>query len=111
MIRAHGAVCTVVPGSRDHCADVCREKAAQEGLYYTSHVYNPFFYEGTKTYIYEVYEQLGRIPEHIPLPVGNGILFLGVVRRACPARCLLRVYGSGQLSSVPAILPAVRACR
>lgn len=69
MIRVHGAVCTVVPGSRDHCADVCREKAAREGLYYTSHVYNPFFYEGTKTYIYEVYEQLGRIPEHILLPM------------------------------------------
>ena len=24
MIRAHGATCTVVPGSRNHCADVCR---------------------------------------------------------------------------------------
>ena len=25
MIRAHGAVCTVVPGTRDHCGDVFRE--------------------------------------------------------------------------------------
>ena len=32
MIRAHGAVCTVVPGTRDHCADVCRAKVEQEGL-------------------------------------------------------------------------------
>ena len=32
MIRAHGAVCTVVPGNRDHCAAVCREKADREGL-------------------------------------------------------------------------------
>ena len=55
MIRAHGAVCTVVPGSRDHCADVCRAKVEQEGVYYANHVYNPFFYEGTKTYIYEVF--------------------------------------------------------
>ena len=50
MIRAHGAICTVVPGSRDHCADVCREKVEKEGVYYANHVYNPFFYEGTKTY-------------------------------------------------------------
>ena len=49
MIRAHGAACTVVPGSRDHCADVCRAKVAEEGAYYANHVYNPFFYEGTKT--------------------------------------------------------------
>ena len=80
MIRAHGATCTVVPGSRDHCADVCREKVEREGVYYANHVYNPFFYEGTKTYIYEVYEQLGRVPENLVIPVGNGTLFLGVMR-------------------------------
>ena len=79
MIRAHGAVCTVVPGSRDHCADVCRETVERDGVYYANHVYNPFFYEGTKTYIYEVYEQLGRIPENLIIPVGNGTLFLGAV--------------------------------
>ncbi len=79
MIRAHGALCTVVPGNRDHCADVCREKVERQGVYYANHVYNPLFYEGTKTYIYEVYEQLHRIPENIIIPVGNGTLFLGVI--------------------------------
>lgn len=79
MIRAHGAVCTVVPGSRDHCADVCRDTVRREGVYYANHVYNPYFYEGTKTYIYEVYEQLGRIPENLIIPVGNGTLFLGAI--------------------------------
>ena len=80
MIRAHGAACTVVPGSRDHCADVCRAKVAEEGAYYANHVFNPFFYEGTKTYIYEVYEQLGRIPQNLIIPVGNGTLFLGAMK-------------------------------
>ena len=80
MIRAHGATCTVVPGSRDHCADVCRAKVTEEGVYYANHVYNPFFYEGTKTYIYEVFEQLGRIPRHLVIPVGNGTLFLGAMK-------------------------------
>ena len=80
MIKAHGAKINIVPGSRDHCADVCRKKAAEEGIYYANHVYNPFFYEGTKTYIYETYEQLHRIPEHIFIPLGNGTLFLGIVK-------------------------------
>ena len=79
MIRAHGATCTVVPGSRDHCADVCREKVEKDGVYYANHVYHPYFYEGTKTYIYEIFEQLGRIPEHLVIPVGNGTLFLGAI--------------------------------
>ena len=80
MIRAHGAECTVVPGSRDHCADVCRAKVEEEGCYYANHVYNPLFYEGTKTYVYEVFEQLGRIPENLVIPVGNGTLYLGAVK-------------------------------
>ena len=80
MIRSHGARVTVVPGSRDHCAAVCRGRVVSGGGYYASHVYNPFFYEGTKTYLYEVYEQLGRIPETLFIPLGNGTLFLGIIK-------------------------------
>ncbi len=98
MIRAHGAVCTVVPGGRDHCADVCRKKAAEEGIYYASHVYNPLFCEGTKTFIYEIFEQLRRIPDYILLPVGNGTLFLGAV---CALEHLLE---SGMIDEMPVIL-------
>ena len=77
MIEAHGAACVVFDGSRDETADACRKKALEEGLYYANHVYNPMFYQGTKTFIYEVYEQLGRIPDNLFIPVGNGTLLLG----------------------------------
>lgn len=80
MMKAHGAVVHVVSGTRDHCAEVCRLRVQEEGKYYASHVYNPFFYEGTKTYVYEIYEQLHRIPENLFIPLGNGTLFIGVVR-------------------------------
>ncbi len=80
MIRSHNARVNVVPGSRDNCADVCRAKVEKEGRYYASHVYNPFFYEGTKTYVYEVYEQLGRIPANVFVPLGNGTLFIGMIK-------------------------------
>lgn len=79
MIKAHGAAVNVVPGTRDHCADVCRNKVFSQNKYYANHVFNPFFYEGTKTYIYEVFEQLHRIPENIFLPLGNGTLFIGAI--------------------------------
>lgn len=98
MIRAHGAVCTVVPGTRDHCADVCRAKVDEEGLYYANHVYNPFFYEGTKTYIYETFEQLGRIPQNIVIPTGNGTLFLGAVY------ALEELHRSGAIEKFPQII-------
>ena len=98
MIRAHGATCTIVPGSRDHCADVCREKVAREGVYYANHVYNPFFYEGTKTYLYEVYEQLHRIPANIIIPIGNGTLFLGVMH------ALEELLAAGCIEKAPQII-------
>ena len=98
MIQAHGATAHVVPGSRDHCADVCRAQVELEGKYYANHVYNPFFYEGTKTYIYEVYEQLGRIPAHLFLPLGNGTLFLGVVKG------LEHLLASGCIDRMPKII-------
>ena len=40
MIRAHGATVHIVPGSRAHCADVCRKQVQKSGKDYASHVYN-----------------------------------------------------------------------
>ena len=98
MIRAHGAKCTVVEGSRDHCADVCRSKVDTDGMYYANHVYNPFFYEGTKTYIYEALEQLGRMPANIVIPVGNGTLYIGAVK------ALEHLLESGVIDKMPQII-------
>jgi len=95
MIESHGAKVNIVEGSRDHCADVCRSKVEKENVYYANHVYNPFFYEGTKTYIYEVYEQLHRIPKNIFIPVGNGTLYLGVMK------ALEEFYNSGVIEEFP----------
>lgn len=98
MIKAHGAKVNVVPGSRDNCAEVCRQKVKDEGAYYANHVYNPMFYEGTKTYIFEVYEQLKRIPEYIFVPVGNGTLYLGVIRG------LEELLSGGYIDNFPKII-------
>ncbi|MCH3971294.1 MAG: threonine synthase [Oscillospiraceae bacterium] len=104
MIKAYGAEVTVVSGNRDHCADVCREKVKKEGAYYASHVYNPFFYEGTKTYIYEVFEQLHRIPENLVVPVGNGTLYLGIFKG------LEELYRSGAISHMPQVIALQSEC-
>lgn len=98
MIKAHGSKVNIIPGSRDHCADVCREQVDKTNRFYASHVYNPFFYEGTKTYIYEVYEQLKRIPEYIFLPLGNGTLFIGVMK------ALEELIHSDLLEKMPSII-------
>lgn len=98
MIEAHGAKAVVVPGTRDHCADVCRARVKEEGVFYANHVFNPFFYEGTKTYVYEAFEQLGRMPKHVLVPVGNGTLFIGTVL------ALEHLQASGAIDEFPQII-------
>ena len=98
MIESHGAVANVVPGTRDHCADVCRAKVKDEGAYYANHVYNPFFYEGMKCYVYEIFEELRRMPANLVIPVGNGTLFIGAVK------ALEHLEASGAIERFPQII-------
>jgi threonine synthase len=78
-LRAHGATVRLVPGSREDTAAAAVEAVADPGVFYASHVYHPAFFEGTKTFAFEVWEQLGRrSPDEVVVPVGNGTLLLGV---------------------------------
>ncbi|WP_324603806.1 pyridoxal-phosphate dependent enzyme [Streptomyces venezuelae] len=78
QIRAHGAQVVEVPGDREATARAARAAADEPGTFYASHVYNPYFLHGTKTYVYELWEELGgRLPDTIVVPVGNGTLLLG----------------------------------
>ncbi|KQX81283.1 MULTISPECIES: threonine synthase [Streptomyces] len=78
QIRAHGARLEIVPGDREATARAARAAAGSPGTFYASHVHNPYFLHGTKTYVYEMWEDLGgTLPDAIAVPVGNGTLLLG----------------------------------
>ena len=77
-IRNHGARVREVRGDRRECERAALEAAARS--YYAGHSRNPFFLQGTKTFAYEVCEQLGwKSPDVLVLPVGNGTLLLGAL--------------------------------
>jgi threonine synthase len=76
QIEQYGATLHKIPSTREDTA----KKALQQAqiTYYASHYWNPFFFQGTKTCIFEIVEQLGwNVPDAIILPVGNGTLLLG----------------------------------
>jgi threonine synthase len=76
QIRAYGAALTLVEGPRENAAHAAQDAARD--VYYASHAANPFFLQGTKTFAFEVCEQLGwQAPDAVFLPVGNGTLLLG----------------------------------
>jgi threonine synthase len=77
QIQHYGSSLHRIPGSREDTASAVL--TAAQTTYYASHSWNPFFFHGTKTFAYEVCEQLGwKAPDAVILPVGNGTLLLGV---------------------------------
>ena len=74
QIAAYGADIVKVPGPRENAAKAAQEAAKK--TYYASHVFNPLFFEGTKSMAYEIYVQMG-FPDTVFVPAGNGTLLIG----------------------------------
>ena len=76
QILMYGAELNRVPGTREDTAVAAL--VAAETAYYASHSWNPFFFQGTKTFAYEVWGQMGfRAPDAVLVPAGNGTLLIG----------------------------------
>ncbi len=74
--------------------------------YYASHVYNPLGLEGLKTFAYELWEELGRAPDAIVFPVGNGTLLRGAHKGFCELREANLIEKNPSLFAVQAELVA-----
>lgn len=94
QIKAYRAKINLILGTREDVAESARNSA--EKSYYASHVWSPFFSQGTKTFSYEVWEQLDlNVPDSIILPVGNGTLLIGAYIG------FRELFGSGLIDKIP----------
>lgn len=101
QMRAYGADVRTVAGGRAAAAGAALKAA--ESQYYASHVWNPFFLHGTKTFALEIWEQLGwKAPDTVVLPAGNGTLLLGA------ALGFDELLAGGQIRKLPRLV-AVQA--
>ncbi|NKI39941.1 threonine synthase [Streptomyces physcomitrii] len=99
QIAAHGARLETVDGDRQATALAARAAADAPGTFYASHVHNPYFLHGTKTYVHELWEDLGgHLPERLVVPVGNGTLLLGA------ALALTELHTAGLLPRRPRLI-------
>lgn len=80
QIEVYGAELRKIEGVREKSAEAAQEAAQQEGAYYASHYYNPFFVAGMQTTAWEIWEQLGRAPDVIVMPAGQGTNMVGMYR-------------------------------
>jgi threonine synthase len=133
QLRGYGATVHRVTGSRAATASAAIDHVAASGAFYASHVYNPLFHHGTKTFAFELWEQLGgRLPGTVLVPAGNGTLLIGAsigfkelaaaglverlprlvavqAERCAPLAHAAGAAGPGRSANVPATAPAETA--
>ncbi|MCD6236060.1 MAG: threonine synthase [Thaumarchaeota archaeon] len=66
----HGAKVIAVRGGFDDCLRLVRELSKDRRFYLLNSI-NPFRIEGQKTAAFEIYEQLGGVPDNLFIPIGN----------------------------------------
>jgi threonine synthase len=98
QISAYGAAIELVPGDRTATTEAAIEAVGETGAMYASHIYDPYFLQGTKTYAFELWEQLEDLPDALILPVGNGTLLLGA------ARGFRELHAAGLIDREPALI-------
>jgi len=75
----YGAQVVGIDGPYDKVNRLCSEIAGSYGWAFVNVNIRPFYAEGSKTYAYEILEQLGwRAPKHIVVPMASGSLLTKV---------------------------------
>jgi threonine synthase len=98
QIRAYGATLEEVDGDRTRTTEAAIAAVQETGAMYASHIYDPLFLQGTKTFAFEIVEQIGGVPDAVVVPVGNGTLLLGA------ARGFRELRAAGAIDRLPALI-------
>lgn len=79
QIIASGASVEAIPGIRENAHQAALAKLEKGESFYASHAMLPFGLAGFATVAFEIYEQLGKLPDAVYCPIGHGSLFLGML--------------------------------
>lgn len=94
QIEAYGAQAVRIMGPRSNAAQAA-QRAALQGAVYASHAYLPQGLAGYATLAFELFEQLGKAPGTVIVPVGQGNLLLAL------GRGFLALQQAGLIAEIP----------
>ena len=84
QVLQYGAELIAVDGSYDQAFDLSRAYSTQSGSMSRNTAYNPLTIEGKKTVSFEIVQDLREAgagaPDHVFVPVGDGVILAGVYR-------------------------------
>lgn len=78
QLLVFGAHVFAVRGTYDDAFDLCMAVCQERGWFNRNTGHNPFTREGKKTAAFEIFEQLGRIPDWVVVPTGDGNILTGI---------------------------------
>ncbi len=78
QIQVHGAELHKVQGTYDDAFAAALDYSATHDCLNRNTAYHPFTIEGKKSAGIEIYMQLGRVPDWIVVPVGDGVILAGI---------------------------------
>jgi threonine synthase len=76
----YGAHVVLVEGNYDMAYDQSMEYTRAHGGLSRNTAYNPLTIDGKKTAALEIYRQLGRVPDYMFVPTGDGVILGGVYK-------------------------------
>jgi threonine synthase len=99
QVRAYGADVQLVEGPREESQNEAIRQSKQ--IFYSSHNWQPFFLQGTKSIAYELWEDFDfEAPDNVIIPVGAGSNLLG---------CHIgfsELLAAGQIAKLPRLFAA-----
>jgi threonine synthase len=99
QVRAYGAEVQLVEGPREESQAEAIRQSSQ--VFYSSHNWQPFFLQGTKSLAYELWEDFNfEAPDNIIMPVGAGSSLIG-----CDIG-FKELLASGQIRKLPRLFAA-----
>ncbi|MBI9109097.1 MAG: threonine synthase [Spirochaetales bacterium] len=99
MVQAlqYGADVTLVDGTYDLAFEKSIEYTNKYGGMNRNTAYNPLTLEGKKTAALEVFAQMRRVPDHVFVPVGDGVILGGLYRG------FIDLFEKGYTDKIPVI--------
>ena len=83
QLLVFGAHVFAVKGTYDDAFDLCMAVCEKRGWFNRNTGHNPFTREGKKTAAFEIFEQLGKIPDWVAVPTGDGNIIAGIWKGFC----------------------------
>jgi threonine synthase len=79
-VEAHGGTVTLVEGTITDASRLQKERAEANGWFTLATLHEPYRVEGKKMMAYEIFWDLGRLPEVILYPTGGGTGLVGMAK-------------------------------